>query len=233
MAQPAQSTIGPSSADMSLQVNAAVALGRLEPGAEHVIARGLGHAAQQIVVHATHEVALFLDERIERAIGEPDVGAVDAGLVALLAEHDERDVENSPPARSFAGEVPHSIAEATSSCRGEPGEGVGHVCAGADCLVDRAGEEPGGEVIAAGRETHGQLTVRSPVQLRRSSGAGSPALRQAAVLRRQQPVGNEPVEVKGGYGPAHSRRRGGLILADRSVPADDESVQRPALWFGQ
>ena len=233
-AQPAQSTIGPSvSACGDVEPYAAVAVGGFEPGGEHVVADGGGHSGQQVAVHAANEVTLFVDERVERAVGEPDVGAVGAGLVALIAEHHDSGVEQRPAARSLPGDLLHSFAEPASLCRGDPGEGFGDRRAVTDRLVDRGGKEPGGEVIVAGRETDGQLTLGSPIQLRRSSGAGSPTLREAAVLRRQQPVGDKAVEVEGGDGTGHPHRRGGFILANRPVPADDEPVQPTALWFGE
>ena len=85
----------------------------------------------------------------------------------------------------------------------------------------------------AGREAHGQLAVGAPVQLRRSSGAGSLAAGEPAELGGQQPVGNEPVEVERGDGSGHSHRRGGLVLADGRSRPDDEPVQRPALRLRQ
>ena len=85
----------------------------------------------------------------------------------------------------------------------------------------------------AGRDADGQLSFGAPVQLRRTPGAGAATAGQAAVLGGQQPVGDEPVEVEGGNGSGRPHRSGGLVLAHRAIPSDDEPVQGSTLRFCQ
>ena len=105
--------------------------------------------------------------------------------------------------------------------------------AGAGGFVDRGGEQPGGEVVVAGREAHRQLALGAPVQLRRPPGAGSLTAGEPAVLGGQQPVGDEPVEVEGGNRPGTPIAAAASSLLTGRIPRDDEAVQRPPLRFRQ
>ena len=89
----------------------AVVLRGLEPGREHVVADGRSHTAQQVVVHTAHEVALFVDQGVERAVGERDVVAGRARFVALLGEHRQRGIEEGAPTWPRAGDRSRPFAE--------------------------------------------------------------------------------------------------------------------------
>ena len=105
--------------------------------------------------------------------------------------------------------------------------------AGAGGFVDRGGEQPGGEVVLAGREAHRQLALGSPVQLRRPPGAGPLTAGQPAVLGGQQPVGDEPVEVERGNRPGTPIAAAASSLLTAHRRGDDEAVQGPSLRFRQ
>ena len=121
-----------------------------------------------------------------------------AGFVALLGEHSQRGVDAGAPARPLPRLLARPFAELASSLGGDPGQGFTDRGAGVGCVVDGGGEEPGGEVVLAGREAHRQLALGAPVQLRGPSGARSLTAAEPAELGGEQPVGDEPVEVERG-----------------------------------
>ena len=76
-----------------VEPDAAVAFAGFEVRAEHVVAECFAHAGQQIVVHRADELALVLDQRVERAVGEDDLVTLWPRLVAELLELVEAGVE--------------------------------------------------------------------------------------------------------------------------------------------
>src|SRR5207248_4994731 len=116
--------------------------------------------------------------------------------------------------RSLPSELSHLVAERTTSLIRNSGQRVGDGGGGTGCIADRGGEERSRKVVLAGRQAHRYLAFGAPIELRRSARAGALATGQTAELRRQEPVGDEPVEMERGYGAgdAHGSRR--LVLAD-------------------
>jgi hypothetical protein len=71
-------------------------LGRFEPRREYSFADGFSHPGQQVTVHAAHEVALLIDERVERTVREYDLTASHPRLVALLLQRHRRPISDDP-----------------------------------------------------------------------------------------------------------------------------------------
>ncbi len=113
----------------------------------------------------------------------------------------------------------------------DPRQDVADRDAAVHCLVDGAGKQRGREVVLARREAHRDFAFRAAVQLRRTSRAGSLAAGEPAELRREQSVGDEPVEVECGDRPRDPDRGGGFVLGDRVATSDHELVEGTSLRF--
>jgi hypothetical protein len=100
-------------------------------------------------------------------------------------------------------------------------------------LVDGCCENFAREVVSSLRQRDGELTSRPPVELRGTSGSGTRAASEPAVLDLEQTFLDEPVQMK-----LHRMQRdahvvGGLLAADSGGGADDVSVQGEPRGLGE
>ena len=74
------------------------------------------------MVHAAHEVALLVDEGVERTVGERHLVAVRSGFVALLVEHGQGGIDEAPAAGPGARRGSCPLAELASLLAGDAGQ---------------------------------------------------------------------------------------------------------------
>jgi hypothetical protein len=175
-------------------------------------------------VHPAHELGLLVGQRVERAVGEGDVVAGGAGFVALSTQRVDDAFDDLAlrrlPTRSYV-----SGAEVAAGFSGDAVQCLADGAVGTLGVRDGASQELSGQVVAALGQADFQITVGASVELGGAPGARTAATLWPSVLRFEEAVLDESVEVELGDMVGDADSGGGLVAADRRTLSDDEAVQ--------
>ena len=214
---------------LGLDSHAAVAGGRVEARPEVGVRRdAFEHPAQEVEVHPTDELTLFLGEPMERAVRQGDLlGCADQGLVALLLE-DGDDLGAVIGLACRLGGRAYVLADPAAGGMRDGSEAVTHRCTRAGRLGDRAREQRSGEVVVAIGYGRDHLVACGSVQLGRPSGTW-PGASADPLERHLDDTGvRELVEVERRHRTRNPERRGGVVTSRPSGCVGEQSMELAA-----
>ncbi len=179
----------------------------------------------QVHVHAADELTVFLGESVERAVAELDAISIAVRLEPLLGQDllgcDAQRGQRPPSPQSLAHLAAHRLSRSTGSVA----QRLSNRDAMALRILDGSGQEAPDQLVATCGKADGELAIRPAIALGRAAGAWTASPGATRVIRLQQAVGDELVEVElgGMHGDADTDRR--LLPADRTGLGQDEAIE--------